>query len=74
MRRYKSVFALYSNGLSEIPGLILPAQKDWLTYEMFTADNFSPCQLFTFFIPNLFGGVARDVPVNLALSVIGAAG
>ena len=36
--------------------------RERLTYEMFTADNFSPWQLFTFFIPNLFGGVARDVP------------
>jgi hypothetical protein len=36
--------------------------RERLTYEMFTADNFSPWQLFTFFIPDLFGGVARHVP------------
>ena len=30
---------------------------------MFTSDNFPPWQLFTFLIPNLFGGVNRHIPV-----------
>src|SRR3984957_16753561 len=30
---------------------------------MFTSDNFPPTQLFTFLIPDLFGGVDRHIPV-----------
>src|SRR5206468_2354802 len=33
-----------------------------ITYEMFTSDNFPPWQLFNFLIPNLFGGVDRNIP------------
>jgi hypothetical protein len=39
--------------------------RERLTYEMFTADNFLPWQLFTFFIPNLFGGINYYVPPYL---------
>jgi hypothetical protein len=37
--------------------------RERLTYESFTSDNFPPWELFTFFIPNLFGGVDRHVPI-----------
>jgi hypothetical protein len=36
--------------------------RERITYEMFTSDNFPPWQLFNFLIPNLFGGVDRDIP------------
>ena len=39
--------------------------RERLTYEMFTADNFLPGQLFTSFIPNLFGGINYYVPPYL---------
>jgi hypothetical protein len=35
--------------------------RERLTYDMFIADNFTPWQLFTVFIPNLFGEVNRQV-------------
>ena len=37
--------------------------RERLTYEMFTSDSFPPWQALTFIIPNLFGGVDRDVPM-----------
>src|ERR1700724_1668896 len=37
--------------------------REKITYEMFTSDNFPPSQLFTFLIPNIFGGIDRHVPV-----------
>ncbi len=37
--------------------------RERLTYEAFTSDNFPPWHLFTFFIPDLFGGVDRHVPI-----------
>ena len=39
--------------------------RERLTYEMFTADSFLPGQLFTFLIPNLFGGIDMHVPAYL---------
>ena len=36
--------------------------RERITYGMFTSDNFPPWQLFTFLIPNLFGGVDRHIP------------
>jgi hypothetical protein len=36
--------------------------RERITYGMFTSDNFPPWQLFTFLIPNLFGGVNRHIP------------
>jgi hypothetical protein len=36
--------------------------RERITYGMFTSDNFPPTQLFTFLIPNLFGGVDRHIP------------
>jgi hypothetical protein len=36
--------------------------RESISYEMFTADNFPPWQLFTFLVPNIFGGVDRHVP------------
>ena len=41
----------------------LPAfTRERITYGMFTSDNFPPFQLLTFLIPNLFGGVNRQIP------------
>jgi hypothetical protein len=37
--------------------------RERITYGMFTSDNFPPWQLFTFLIPDLFGGVDRHIPV-----------
>jgi hypothetical protein len=37
--------------------------RERITYGMFTSDNFPPSQLFTFLVPNLFGGVNRHIPV-----------
>ena len=37
--------------------------REKITYEMFTSDNFPPSQLFTFLVPNIFGGIDRHVPV-----------
>jgi hypothetical protein len=37
--------------------------RERLTYEMFTSDSFPPWQSLTFLIPNLFGGVDRQVPM-----------
>jgi Bacterial membrane protein YfhO len=37
--------------------------REHLTYDAFTSDNFPPWHLFTFFIPDLFGGVDRHVPI-----------
>jgi hypothetical protein len=37
--------------------------RERITYGMFTSDNFPPTQLFTFLIPDLFGGVDRHIPV-----------
>jgi hypothetical protein len=36
--------------------------RERITYGMFTSDNFPPFQLLTFLIPNLFGGVNRQIP------------
>jgi hypothetical protein len=36
--------------------------RERITYGMFTSDNFPPTELFTFLIPDLFGGVDRHVP------------
>jgi hypothetical protein len=36
--------------------------RERITYGMFTSDNFPPSQLFTFLIPDLFGGVDRHIP------------
>ncbi len=36
--------------------------RERITYGMFTSDNFPPTQLFTFLIPDLFGGVDRRIP------------
>jgi hypothetical protein len=36
--------------------------REKITYGMFTSDNFPPTQLFTFLIPNIFGGVNRHIP------------
>jgi hypothetical protein len=36
--------------------------RERITYGMFTSDNFPPTQLFTFLIPDLFGGVDRHIP------------
>jgi hypothetical protein len=37
--------------------------RERLTYEMFTSDNFPPWQMLTLLVPNLFGGVDRNVPM-----------
>jgi hypothetical protein len=36
--------------------------RERITFQMFTSDNFPPTQLFTFLIPDLFGGVNRHIP------------
>jgi Bacterial membrane protein YfhO len=47
--------------------------RERLTYESFTTDNFPPWHLFTFFIPNIFGGVDRDVPIYAPNTTVFAA-
>jgi hypothetical protein len=37
--------------------------RERLTYEAFTSDNFPPWQILSFFIPDIFGGVDRHVPM-----------
>ena len=37
--------------------------RERISYGSFTSDNFPPTQLFTFLIPDLFGGIDRHVPV-----------
>ncbi len=47
--------------------------RERLTYDAFTSDNFPPWQLFTFFIPDLFGGVDRHVPIYAPNTTVYAA-
>jgi hypothetical protein len=47
--------------------------RERLTYESFTTDNFPPWHLFTFIIPNLFGGVDRHVPIYAPNTTVFAA-
>ncbi len=47
--------------------------REHLTYEAFTSDNFPPWQLLTFFIPDIFGGVDRHVPMYAPNTTVFAA-